>query len=165
MMWYKQAKQNPKKIVFLDFDGVLNDFPNHDDKSIKEILDNFESFIFEDKVKMLNKIVDECNADFIIISYWRIHYNINELSDLLKKKGFKGHILDTTTLGGKEHKGRLDKIKKCLEEYKPEAYVILDDSDIDESSDDKNHIRPIKTKGLEKRHIDKAIEILNKGKK
>lgn len=161
MMWYKIAKKKSNKIVFLDFDGVLNDYPNHDDRTIQEVIDNFDKFIFDSKVKMLNKIVDDCNADFIIISYWRRHFTKNKLSEFFKKKGFKGNIIDFTGLGGKEHKDRLDKIKKCLEKYKPDSYVILDDSVIDETEDDPNHIRPEKTKGLEEKHIDKAISILN----
>ncbi len=161
MMWYKIAKKKSNKIVFLDFDGVLNDYPNHGDRTIQEVLDNFDKFIFDSKVKMLNKIVDDCNADFIIISYWRRHFTKNKLSEFFKKKGFKGNIIDFTGLGGKEHKDRLDKIKKCLEKYKPDSYVILDDSVIDETVDDPNHIRPEKTKGLEEKHIDKVISILN----
>ena len=160
-MWYRLSKKQSKKIVFLDIDGVVNDFPNHDDKTINEIKKDFHKFLHEDKINLLNKIVDEVNPDFVLSSYWRKHFSIKEVNKLFKDSGFKGSFIDKTSNHGEEHKDRWKQIKKSLEQHNPDKYVILDDGKV---VDDKDHmVQTVKIKGLQEKDIDKAISLL-KGK-
>ena len=156
-MWYRFSKKNYKNIVFLDIDGVVNDFPNHKDKTIKDIKSQFEDFIFEEKIKLLNKLIDEVNVVFILSSYWRKHFTVKEINKLFKDCGFKGEFIDKTSNHGVEHDDRWKQIKKCIDKYNPDNYVILDNGKVCE--DNPNFIRTVKTDGLKDKDIEKAIKI------
>lgn len=162
-MWYRLAQK--LKIIFLDFDGVLNDDPKLSYETHKKDfkLKNLSKHIHEDKISLVNNIVEKTGAKIIISSSWRLLADIDELKTLLKEKGLKGEILDVTAKGGKEHDDRWKHIESKIKEYKPSSFVILDDDHI---STEKNFKNPnfVKTQdhtGLTKADVEKAIDILN----
>lgn len=65
-----------KKIIFLDFDGVLNTEYNQNllmyhGKSWK---DKYGAFFDPETVAELKRIVEETNADIVIESSWKSHH-------------------------------------------------------------------------------------------
>lgn len=62
-----------KKIIFLDFDGVLNteynqNLPMYHGKSWKDM---YRAFFDPETVAELKRIVEETNADIVIESSWK----------------------------------------------------------------------------------------------
>jgi hypothetical protein len=166
-MWYKIAK--PKlKIIFLDFDGVLNDDPKLNAlKHEQEFkLEHLSKHIHEDKISLVNKITEETGAKVIVSSSWRLLADLKTLKSLLKDKGLEAEVIDTTAKGGKEHDDRWKHIEQKIKEYNPTSYVILDDDHISTDKDFKNP-NFVKTKdklGITENNVDRAIKILNKDK-
>jgi hypothetical protein len=89
------------KIIFLDFDGVLNhelwykkrfETINKDDVST-----NYPYYEFDpESVNNLNIIIKETDAKVVVSSTWRIGKTVEQLQDMLNVVGFKGEIIDTT---------------------------------------------------------------------
>jgi hypothetical protein len=89
------------KIIFLDFDGVLN----HQDwyrRRMDEIRDNeiFNHYPFyefdPDSVNQLNRIIELTGAKVVVSSTWRLGRTVSELQEILDKVGFIGEIVDIT---------------------------------------------------------------------
>lgn len=81
-------------IIFLDFDGVLNNQlyfirVREEKKYDPGELDNR-------CVKLLNDLCKETGAKVVITSTWRLGRSIEELEAILKKSGFTGEILGKT---------------------------------------------------------------------
>jgi hypothetical protein len=89
------------KIIFLDFDGVLNhelwykkrfETINKDDVST-----NYPYYEFDlEAVNNLNKIIKETDAKVVVSSTWRIGKTVKQLQDMLNLVGFKGEVIDTS---------------------------------------------------------------------
>lgn len=138
------------KVVFLDFDGVLNDRVHSID---------FDPFF----VDRLNEITDATGANIVLISSWRY---ASDAIPGLKKAGATAPILGCTPdlLGRKGHYSwtRCTEIERWLEEH-PEvtAYVILDDLWITAFEGQVDHLVHIADgNGIEPEHVKKAIELL-----
>ena len=155
-------KPNKNLFVFVDIDGVLNTHENDHKKSYYANIYNLKEIIFPKKIKLLNKIVNECNPTFVISSHWRKYGSLYAFNKLFKSLGFKSVFECATEFEGMEHLDRWNQIKKVLDEYKPKKYVILDDKSINEKGtfDNKNLIHVNKKTGLTKKDIEKAIELL-----
>lgn len=130
------------KIIFLDFDGVLNDTKcitrvptmlgrkwNHD--SIRTYL-----------VRELNEIIRQTGAKVVVSSSWRQVFDASELQQILVEAGFEGEVIDTTPIMCENNKftdegrfyDRADEIRTWLqlrdsnpEAEKVEGFVVLDD--------------------------------------
>lgn len=89
------------KIIFLDFDGVLN-HQNWYKRRMAEIdsedfISHYPFYEFDpESIEQLNRIVDETNAKIVVSSTWRIGRTVEELQHLLDRVGFIGEIVDTT---------------------------------------------------------------------
>ena len=144
------------KIIFLDFDGVLSHYKS-------------EYNIDPEKIELLLKIVEETGAKIVISSSWR--YNTFELTkEKLGNLSFFEHVIDVTPRltyicdGEYYNVPRGEEIDRWLKKHKDEIenYVILDDEVNDMLFYQKGHI--VKTdiyKGLEIKHVKRAIKILN----
>ena len=172
------------RIVFLDFDGVLNSLNwekeighlNKNNMTVEEI----EQACFSPKlVENLNKLTTKFDAKIVVSSSWKDGRSLDELQIMLKKAGVTGDVIDKTpTLDGA---CRGDEIADWLRQrffyrtYRSEAaqeaiivkskienYVILDDT----SSflyDQREHV--VKTSpmdGFVNWYLDEAIRILDK---
>ena len=140
------------KIIFLDFDGVLDRF------------DEPESFLrlSPSCVENLNCLIDRCNAEIVISSTWRILHPILELKQILINAGFKSPdkiIGKTKHLGKRRGKEIQEWLETC--EYKIESFVIIDDDSDMEPFLDKL-VETDFNVGLTMNDVEKAIDILNK---
>ena len=157
------------KIIFLDIDGVLN-YVGCKHK-IREMY-----FVDPKKLELLKKIIDETGAKIVLSSTWRIGWidlknsedTVNArdfiaLRDVCREKGieFISHTPNLNTKRGLE-------IKSWLSRWGGESiteFVILDD-DCDMKPFMHKLVRTSFSKGLEQKHVNKAIKILNvKGEK
>lgn len=166
------------KILFLDFDGVLNheqfyvkrheaDFKGYGEHPIREF--DFNS------VKVLNYIIEQTNAKVVISSTWRIGKSIEELQEILNSVGFKGEIIGKTpnlrSVGDFVYRG--NEILKWIKDneemigqpyHEFENYVILDDdSDMLYWQKD-NFLLVDRWVGLTMHIANTAIRILNRGR-
>lgn len=143
------------KIIFLDIDGVLNDF--------KTIFATGKDFPTRDHLDCLKQIVDATGAEIVLSSSWRFYKSdLNDVKNALRNVNLK--LLDKT----KElPKGRDAEIREWLSRHpEVENYVILDDHNdevIKFSTELEKHlVLTASYTGLLPEHVEKAIEILNK---
>jgi hypothetical protein len=153
----------PIKLVFLDFDGVLNswEFVRSDRYSgetggrIK--LDPLA-------VSRLNRLVTATGACVVVTSTWRIGKTHTQLCDLLHEVGFEGIVQGMTPHLARD-KCRGLEIQQWIDDaprynVTVESFVIFDDdSDMFPLMD-----RLIKTSmdtGLTDEHVERAVEMLN----
>jgi hypothetical protein len=168
------------KLIFLDFDGVLN--------NDLELADYFgknkdNDCVVPEMIGRLNKIVEATGAKVVISSTWRNLFDLDVLSEkYLKGNGFIGEVIDKTPdhgrkisfcersrgLRGSEIKAWLDKCEDNVE-----AFVILDDdADMEPIMDHlvqtsfhsypADKVNPERLGGLQDEHVQKAIDMLNK---
>lgn len=152
--------EEPIKVIFLDIDGVLN------------CIDDYKNDvkINDDKIKILQEIVEKSKAKIVLSSSWRFLSRKNKYRILLEEKLAEyGMSIYGETPPSKEkwiNVGRPHEIKKWLEMH-PEAthWVSLDD-DYDEKDYEDMGIgkHTVHTHfygaGLTHKHINMALEIL-----
>lgn len=148
--------KDPIKVIFLDFDGVLNSsqFMTQEHEAGRLKGSSMMSELIDPKaVALVNEIIKKTGAVVVVSSTWRlgrieidpskpINWETGEnlrlktpkdLEDILKRKGFEGEVIGLTPrLGGKERPQRGDEIQDWMDEYQEEvgpisAFVILDD--------------------------------------
>ena len=156
------------KVIFLDFDGVLNN-------------DGFLDFCVENgvapddridgkAVKRLNQIVADTGAKIVVSSALRIPFvmsnDLDALIDLMRGHGVKGDIIGMTPdlWNMKRDRCRGDEIQQWMDDspFIIDKFVILDDNS------DMGHLRfwLIQTDfkhGLQMSHVLDAIDVLNVG--
>lgn len=117
------------KIIFLDFDGVLNNFAflRTGGAGIHE-LDPMA-------IARLNTLVLRSGAKVVVSSTWRLRFSLDELRNILSKYGFQGEIVGTTphlpaaVAMGDLLEARSHEIQMWLRNAREEieSYVVLDD--------------------------------------
>lgn len=125
-----------KRVIFLDFDNVLND----DDT--KDWIKPGPGLFFEghtgldtDKVLRLNQLVtSDDTTRFVFSTSWRKYYSDEELLEVLRKRGFCGKVHEKLprTRARFSYTSRESQIEEWLEEaavgeFFPESFVVLDD--------------------------------------
>lgn len=164
------------KIIFLDFDGVLNneayyvkrhsaDFKGYGEYPICEF--DFKC------VQVLNHIIEKTGAKVVVSSSWRLGKSVDVLQKLLNDVGFKGEVIDKTSSFRSEEILRGNEILSWIKNNKEiigqdyheyENYVILDDdSDMLYWQKD-NFLQVDRFVGLTMHVAFKAIRILNRGR-
>lgn len=153
------------KIIFLDFDGVLNS-----EKYVRA-QNEYGVIIDPEKMLMLKHIIDKTNAKTVLSTSWREHWDKDsflcdetgkQINEIFKKYGIK--IYDKTPF---LKEGREQEILCWLNCNKDtESFVVLDDRFL---SADYLYGHFVKTSGyrnaLTKEDAVKAIEILNANNK
>ena len=161
------------KVIFLDVDGVLNSL------SCKE---KFEGYLFveDEKIALLKEIVNRTEAKVVLSSTWRYgwyamkHVKEPDEGDLRDIRLFKAlrdklqnyeiEFLDYTEDFGRRGDEISDWLKKWTGEP-IESYVVLDDmASIEIQPHCKYFVQTSLSRGLEPKHIKKAINILNNEK-
>ena len=167
-----KKKKETVKYLFLDIDGVMNDYT--DDCKWQE-----------KRIQRLKKIIDETDAEIILSSSWRFGYpefleeygltkcaderanqTLKEFETLLHQYGL--HLSGYTPNSMLNENGRPLEIRTfLLDKPNAESFVILDDSDFNwqwlraffvQTTEIRNGK---KCYGLEDIHVEKAIAILN----
>lgn len=112
------AETNP--IVFLDFDGVLNN-----DAWIYSHSERGFGHIDPSRVQLVNDLLHRTGAHVVVSSAWRILHSLPGLRRGLAAKGFRGRIVGVTDRAGHI---RGHEIGRWLEENGKRPFVILDDN-------------------------------------
>lgn len=161
------------KLIFLDVDGVLNSGDGNN--AIGELI--LEGFIpshcdqrwFQPRhVRLLYKIEHLTGAHLVLSSSWRNGNSLDYVQSLMREAGHPR----PTLIGKTDSEGptRGAEIARYLKRYNNDpvldnvsTYVVLDD-DWDKDLDlDLDHFVQIDYReGLTERHVQRAVEILNK---
>ena len=157
------------KVIFLDFDGVLNSrawIQSTRAKASSAIEQNLGMFD-PAAVERLNFITDETKAKIVLSTSWRLMFSLSDLIVLLQKVGTTGEVVGATpanldwcaeTYGTVQE--RWEEIQTYLDESKDiEDFIILEDYE------DMSHFgdRAIMTNhkvGLIDSEVERAISIL-----
>ena len=147
------------KIIFLDIDGVLNNWATRKDNDLDA-----------KNIENLNEIIKDTGAKVVISSTWRRHHTIESLSKLLADAGFIGEVISFTPslkgdgmLRGNEIYEWMNKNEKLMEcsRHNFNEYVILDDDSDMLFWQRENFLCTNNEFGLTKKDSYKAIWILN----
>ncbi len=117
------------KIIFLDFDGVMdNEYYDHIlSKAGKPIADEYGLLFDPECVKNLKHIIDNTGADIVISSTWKDLMSYKDILDMWKYRGLPGFVTDVTPTVS-NHRG--NEIDAWLEECRHNCqYAIIDDLD------------------------------------
>ncbi len=110
-----------KRVVFLDVDGVLNNY------TTRQVLPAGGIGIDPVNVTNLNELIDRVNVDIVLSSTWRLSYSLSSFNRLLERMGFKGQVWERTIeIMAAYNRG--EEIQEWLDRH-PEVtqFVILDD--------------------------------------
>ena len=148
------------KIIFLDFDGVLNNSEYLKQQSAV-VLKPFDPI----NIKNLNYIIDATEAKIVISSDWRKFGDNVNLIKLLYLHGINGEIKGETPIldgmpRGMEIQGWLIKFWYTTISLQLPSFIILDDRD-DMGYISDRLIQTDMATGLTKENAEQAIRMLN----
>ena len=154
------------KIIFLDFDGVM-DTAYYDHVLSKEGKPGNDKYgtIFDPYfcVQNLKRIIDETGARIVVSSSWKYDMSYKAFLDMWEYRGLPGFVTDVTpTPAIRNNRG--DEIDAWLEECRTECqYVIIDDLDAYNFNEHQIPrllvVNPFN--GLDEDTAKRAIELLN----
>lgn len=162
------------RIVFLDFDGVLNSnewLRKTVEKRMSEASTasgcDPASDLDPKKVKILNRIIKETGAKVVFSTSWRCAYSVELLESFLRKHGFVGECIGRTIEefpDGQIFRSREEEIREWLESWdaSPEgediaAWCAIDDTNLKLGE---NFVRTNVWKGITHKDAERAIKIL-----
>ena len=152
------------KIIFLDFDGVMDtEYYDHIlSEAGKPISDEYGLLFDPECVKNLKYIIDNTGADIVVSSTWKDYMSYKEILDMWKYRGLPGFVTDVTPPTANHKRG--DEIDAWLKECSTEcSYVIIDDLDacnfIEHQISRLLIVNPFF--GLDEYTAERAIRILN----
>lgn len=153
------------KILFLDFDGVLNSAEWL--KKNYDVIRSQSSMLHRDSAEIdpvalvrVRSIVTQTGCDVVVSSSWRILHALDELQDVLMEVDKTGlFLLDVTPDIRTQRRIRGDEIHKWLLEHPGVTkYACLDDD-----SDFYAHQNLVQTSwevGIQDEHVTRCVEIL-----
>lgn len=161
------------KIVFLDFDNVLNDDRTTDwIKPGPGLFVDGHSGLDEEKVRRLNRLNGDnegMDVRFVFSTSWRKWYKDEEMLTILRHRGFEGTIHETAprTPLHFSYTSRGTQIREWLENakdggYLPTSFVVLDDLTTEYCTDTQRQVQTEHEDGLTDARADQALEILNR---
>ena len=110
------------KVIFLDFDGVLN--------SNIFVLDSKQKapfFLEDDKMLLLKNIINETDAKVVLSTSWREVWNTELSVSKQLKEYFDSFEIDVYDVTSCVNYHRPSEIKEWLSRHDVISYVILDD--------------------------------------
>jgi len=150
------------KVVFLDFDGVLNSaaflliVKERDSQSLS--MEWWAESIDPSAVSRLNGLLASTGARVVVSSTWRICTSVAWLQEVLEMRGFTGDVYDKTNRIYEVD--RSSEIEEWLDRHVVDAYVILDD---DSDAEIEGHfVRTDYLAGLTDGDVREAEAILGK---
>lgn len=148
------------RIVFLDFDGVLNstEYLNKDPRAQIVVVSGIEGLLSPEMVGRLNRITDATGAKIVTTTAWRYHLDQDDLVEVLEKAGVTAPVIDRTPLLFEET--RRTEIQEWLDMH-PEvtSFVILEDAHR-MGNLKRFTVYTDEAIGLLDEHVDQAISIL-----
>ena len=168
-----------KKIIFLDFDGVLN--TEHYQGLLqyqgKPWQDEYGAFFDPNAVKQMKRIIDATGADIVVESSWK-YLGLDAMKVLWEIRSLPGKIIDITPSSvSDEHLLNIDlenidtsilhckgmEISSWLSDHEKQdiRYVIIDDEYVILGSQLPHFILTNPYEGITEEQANKAISILN----
>lgn len=171
------AGKNLLKILFLDFDGVVNHElffrDRHEGRNDAMKLEHPLSEIDPISVGFVSQIVEQTGAKVVVSSSWRLGRTVKELQDMLEQCGFTGEVIGTTPVLDMHHDAlvRGNEILKWMIDNKNlvgshfyyRNYCILDDDQDFLLYHKDNFIQIDSYCGVTPKDAQRAIKILNMG--
>ena len=153
-----------RKIIFLDFDGVLNTeyYQGLLQFQGKQWQDQYGAFFDPRAVRQLKRVIDTTDADIVVESSWK-YLGLEAMQELWRVRNLPGRVIDITpSLTDNASKG--EEIAAWLSEYAmPDTrYVIIDDEYVVLDSQIPYFILTNPYEGLTEEHADRAISILHR---
>jgi hypothetical protein len=153
------------KIIFLDFDGVM-DTAYYDHMLSKQGLPGNDPYgtVFDPNcVHNLRRIIDNTGADIVVSSSWKHFMTYKEFLEMWDARGLPGFVTDVTPIPDMR-RNRGDEIDSWLNECNVECqYVIIDD--LDGSNFNEHQIPRLLVVnpffGLDEDTAERAIYLLN----
>lgn len=165
-------------IIFLDIDGVLatNIQFNMNTQKFRAknewAADLAVPYPFDPGcVKILNEILEETDAEIVLSSDWKLHWNILELHEIFKQNGVvKSPRTTTLNVSGDSFDlaaERAYQIDQFIKKFKPKQYVIIDDLNVGPMMEtvegQERFVRTRDREGLKQSNIkEKILEKINK---
>jgi len=155
------------KVLFLDFDGVLNSERYFDDRDALIVIPKSQP-ICPVAVARVQRIVDETGAKIVISSSWRLGDPLERLRSHLTNKGLRAAnetVIDVTPWGlgvrrGREIEAWLRNADENADEN-VEAWVAIDDESPEEMHPSgARHVQTTWAEGLTDALADEAIRLL-----
>ncbi len=133
-----------QKVIFLDFDGVLNSGDNS--RAISQLLSDesemqrisIAGFEFDERcVRWLTYIINSTGAKIVISSSWRLNYTLEEMRAIWAHFDLPGELIDYTPFIENEfdifedaeirrvERGR--EIQRWIDNNRIDKYCIIDD--------------------------------------
>ena len=165
-----------QRIIFLDFDGVLNTARNIARLRAEgqSLSDEFGYLFDAEAVANLQTIIEQTGAEIVVSSSWKFE-GLERMRQLWQARRLPGRLLDSTPdylgcIGEIDPSnpdtfvGKGNEIKAWLERHATTdcRYVILDDMPEVLASQRKNFIRINDECGITAAAAQRAIEILNR---
>lgn len=162
------------KVLFLDFDGVLNSqqWFIANEKTIKAtsgLTWRHSSELDPAAVRRVLRIIEVTNAAVVISSSWRILHSLTEIEEIFEMSGFPEmgqHIIDKTPFDPTRHVPRGQEIHDWIKTFEAkngrlDSYAILDDdSDMLPFQKAGHFVQTSWETGIQDAHVEKAIQIL-----
>lgn len=168
-----------KKIIFLDFDGVLN--TEHNQNMLlykgKAWKDKHGAFFDLKAVAELNRIVEETKADIVIESSWK-YLGLEAMRQMWRDRNMPGNVIDVTPSSASNNwllNANLDEMDPAHTQWKgveiaswiaenlhdEDRYVIIDDEYVILDSQLPHFILTNPYDGIIPELADRAIKLLN----
>jgi hypothetical protein len=153
------------KVVFLDFDGVLN---SKNWRNIPRSQKEIDRDLDPAAIALLNDLLEVSGANVVISSSWRWSCRLPSIVEDMMTLGFKypervigfTPYLNRYNSGLKHPMTRGEEVALWLKQVPVEAFVILDDRpEFDNLKD--NLVLTDREHGLQKEHVEHAMEILD----
>ena len=152
-----------RKIIFLDFDGVLNTeyYQGLLQFQGKQWQDEHGAFFDPRAVRQLKRVIDTTGADIVVESSWK-YLGLEAMQELWRVRNLPGRVIDITpSLTDNASKG--EEIAAWLSEYAmlDARYVIIDDEYVVLDAQIPFFIWTNPYEGLTEEQADRAMLILN----
>lgn len=168
-----------KKIIFLDFDGVLN--TEHNQNMLlykgKAWKDKHGAFFDLKAVAELNRIVEETKADIVIESSWK-YLGLEAMRQMWRDRNMPGNVIDVTPSSASNNwllNANLDEMDPAHTQWKgmeiaswiaenlhdEDRYVIIDDEYVILDSQLPHFILTNPYDGIIPELANRAIKLLN----
>lgn len=152
-----------KKIIFLDFDGVMEtvfQLPLEDAMKVK--YDKYGPMFDEECINNLRLIISATNAEIVVASSWKLNLTLTDLQGMWQSRRLPGTVIDSTPNINFMNDTEID---SWLYQHEGEVddYVILDDMTADNFTQAQQshffHVNP--SVGLNREIAEEVIRFLS----
>lgn len=144
----------PRKIIFLDIDGVMN---SHDTRTDHEL--GLVSWLDARNVAVLNRIVQATGAAVVVSSTWRLTMPFDELRATFAAAGCVADLADVTPDIDARRRDREIQAWLAAQPEPPSRYVILDD-DRDMPTLPEKLVKTCPSRGLSPEDVPTVLALL-----